>query len=53
MLADGLSNCAIARQLNVQDETSVKGGRWTATTVRRLRLRLGLSEATLALRHAA
>jgi DNA invertase Pin-like site-specific DNA recombinase len=47
MLADGMGNCEIARTLNAKGETTVKGGRWTATAVRRLRQRLGLDEATV------
>ncbi len=47
MLASGLGNCAIARDLNAKGEVTVKGGRWTATAIRRLRERLGLTEATV------
>lgn len=46
MLADGMGNCEIARTLNAKGETTVKGERWTATSVRRLRQRLGLNETT-------
>lgn len=42
MLAQGMGNTAIARELNAKGETTVKGGRWTATAVRRLRQRLSL-----------
>ena len=42
LVEDGLGNTAIARTLNGRGENSVKGGAWTATGVRRLRVRLGL-----------
>ena len=44
MLAEGLGNTAIARELNARGETSVRNGQWTATSVRRLRQRLGLDD---------
>ena len=53
MLADGLGNTSIARELNERGETTVRNGRWTATAVRRLRLRLGLNDPADQLRKAA
>ncbi len=47
MLARGMGNCQIARTLSRRGESSVKGGAWTATAVRRLRERLQLDDATV------
>ena len=40
LAADGLSLQGMARELNRRGERSVRGGRWTATSVRRLRSKL-------------
>lgn len=40
MVAEGLGNTKIAETLNGRGETSVCGGAWTATGIRRLRARL-------------
>jgi len=53
MVANGLGNCAIARKLDTRGETTVKGGRWTATAVRRLRQRLNLTEPVTLVEQAA
>lgn len=54
MLAEGLGNSAIARVLNERGEPSVTGaGQWTATAVRRLRKRLGLTEGPMVQAEAA
>jgi len=45
MLAEGLSLNAIARDLHARGETTVRGGAWTATAVRRLVKRLELVPA--------
>lgn len=51
MLRDGLGNSAIARALNERGEHTVSGaGQWTATSVRRLRERLGMDVAATVLR---
>ena len=43
MLERGLGNTAIARELNARGERSVAGGKFTATSIRLLRARLGLT----------
>lgn len=46
MVASNMSLNAIANALNAKGEVTVRGGRWTATAVRRLVARLGLDSAT-------
>lgn len=48
LVAAGLSNNAIARELTGRGITTRRGGSWSATAVQRLRDRLGLIEATAA-----
>ena len=48
LVAAGLSNNAIARELTGRGITTRRGGSWTATGVARIRARLGLIEATAA-----
>jgi DNA-binding NarL/FixJ family response regulator len=40
LVADGLGNSEIAEELNGRGERSVRGGAFTATSIRRLRARL-------------
>ena len=42
LIAEGLSNCAIARVLNERGEKSVQGGCWSACSVGRIRVRLAI-----------
>ncbi len=46
LVTAGLSNNGIARELTARKINTPRGGRWTATSVQRLRQRLGLIDAT-------
>ena len=45
---EGLSNTAMAKTLNARDEWTAKGAEWTATAIRRLRVRLDAMGPTAA-----
>lgn len=53
MIRDGLGNSAMARTLNERGELTARGCQWTATAIRNLRARLGLTDATAIMEEAA